>query len=68
MASMYLDVWCTGMAQGTLVQKQRFQILGLAIGQQQGIIFGEVPPFLRPGPGPPASPETRPGWLLISTK
>jgi hypothetical protein len=38
------------MAQGALVQKQRFQLLGLAIGQQ-GIIFDEVPSFLCPRPG-----------------
>jgi hypothetical protein len=30
---------------------QRFQLLGLAIGQQQRIICGEVPSFMRPRPG-----------------
>jgi hypothetical protein len=45
------DVRCTGMAESTLMQEQRFQLLGHPIGQQQGIIFGDVPPFMRPRPG-----------------
>jgi hypothetical protein len=36
-----VDEGCTGMAQGTLMQEQRFQLLGLAIGQQQRIILGQ---------------------------
>jgi hypothetical protein len=33
------------------MQEQRFQLLGFAIGQQQRIVFGEVPSLLRPRPG-----------------
>jgi hypothetical protein len=39
------------VAQSALMQEQRFQLLGFAIGQQQRIIFIEVPSFMRPRPG-----------------
>ena len=41
----------TQVAQSALMQEQRFQLLSFAIGQQQRIIFGERPPFMRPRPG-----------------
>src|SRR5882724_13524457 len=41
----------TDVAQGALMQEQRFQLFGFAIGQQQRIVFGEVPPLQRPRPG-----------------
>ena len=43
------DVRCTGMAESTLIQEQRFQLVGPPIGQQQGI--GDVPSFMRLRPG-----------------